>query len=324
MVRISVKNTFLTLGFDDTDEWAGEEDAPLDRRQAPRASPTRSVEAVSPIKRSRSAECRSPDYNHEDDQQELQIKNLNRLLDIQLSPCPALASSNLSFVSDEAPETPEDSEGGSGWTRSGTMRQTWSSMSLSTMDSLPLGTGSTVASEEQCQCIVPKQGSKDYCHRRVPKNKDLLQAYSFADQDRPPTTLMIRNIPNRLNQQDLIAELEDLGFAGTFDFLYLPLDQGRKHRHHGTRKAMSNVGYAFVNFVNHSWAERCMDVFRDHTFQGSAKRSSVSVAHVQGLEANLAHYRTAAVNNAKMRQCRPVVMANISQAFDGCVSPAPR
>jgi len=120
---------------------------------------------------------------------------------------------------------------------------------------------------------------------------------------------MIRNIPNRYTQRELIAELEDLGFAGTFDFLYIPLDKG----------TMSNVGYAFVNFIEPIHAEKCMQVFQNYRFKRhrkiSGKIAAISVAHIQGLEANLAHYENAAVNTAKLKQRRPVVMANISSAL---------
>ena len=69
--------------------------------------------------------------------------------------------------------------------------------------------------------------------------------------------LRIRNIPNRYTQRELIAELEDLGFAGTFDFLYSPLDKG----------TMSNVGYAFVNFKTHEDASKCIAAFHNYRFK---------------------------------------------------------
>ncbi|CAJ1438568.1 unnamed protein product [Effrenium voratum] len=116
----------------------------------------------------------------------------------------------------------------------------------------------------------------------------------------------IRNIPNRYTQQELISELEDLGFAGTFNFLYIPLDKG----------TMSNVGYAFVNFVDTEWSQKCIDAFQNYRFKRhrktSGKIAAISAAHLQGLEANLAHYEKSAVNTAKLKQRRPVVMANIS------------
>lgn len=121
---------------------------------------------------------------------------------------------------------------------------------------------------------------------------------------------MIRNIPNRYSQRDLIAELEDLGFGGKFNFLYIPLDKG----------TMANVGYAFVNFIDKEWAKNCMDAFHDYRFKRhrktSGKIASVSAAHLQGLEANLAHYERAVVNTAKLKQRRPVVIANISSSLE--------
>jgi RNA recognition motif-containing protein len=143
------------------------------------------------------------------------------------------------------------------------------------------------------------------------KDEFAAQQQSEEGTNKPFTTLMIRNIPNRYSQRELIMELEDLGFAGAFDFLYVPLDKG----------TMLNVGYAFVNFVEPSWAEQCIRVFRNYRFKRhrklSSKIASVSVAHIQGLEANLAHYEKAAVSASKLKQQRPVLMANISHALTG-------
>lgn len=138
----------------------------------------------------------------------------------------------------------------------------------------------------------------------MPKYVNLEQEYKQSP-DVAPTTLMIRNIPNHYTQRQLIAELDDLGFAGTFDFLYIPLDKG----------TMSNVGYAFVNFVEPSNAEKCMASFQGYRFRRHRKIAAVSVAHIQGLEANLQHYEHAAVNTAKLKQRRPVIMANISSSL---------
>merc|ERR1719502_1018151 len=118
---------------------------------------------------------------------------------------------------------------------------------------------------------------------------------------------MIRNIPNSYTQRELLKELESLGYAGTFDFLYIPVDKG----------TMSNVGYAFVNFTDLQYAKMCMQTLQTYRFKKhrkpTGKIAAVSVAHIQGLEANLKHYENAAVNSAKLKQRRPVVMANISQ-----------
>ncbi|CAJ1446656.1 unnamed protein product, partial [Effrenium voratum] len=138
---------------------------------------------------------------------------------------------------------------------------------------------------------------REYHHSRVPKNVNLQEEYE-SNPSKNITTLMIRNIPNRYTQQELISELEDLGFAGTFNFLYIPLDKG----------TMSNVGYAFVNFVDTEWSQKCIDAFQNYRFKRhrktSGKIAAISAAHLQGLEANLAHYEKSAVNTAKLKQRR--------------------
>jgi len=144
----------------------------------------------------------------------------------------------------------------------------------------------------------------DYQHRFVPKSVDFASEYSKRSSSQRVTTLMIRNIPNLYNQRDFVKELGDLGFGvDSFDFLYLPVDNGTR----------SNVGYAFVNFVTEVLAEKCMRTLQNYRFKRhrrlSGKIAAVSVAHIQGLEANLAHYEKAAVIKVKNKQRRPLVTA---------------
>ena len=78
----------------------------------------------------------------------------------------------------------------------------------------------------------------EYRHGKVPRNQNFGNAQQGGKDRGPVTTLMIRNIPNRYTQKDLIQEVDALGFAGTYDFFYLPIDKSTE----------SNVGYAFLNF----------------------------------------------------------------------------
>merc|ERR1712154_612688 len=64
--------------------------------------------------------------------------------------------------------------------------------------------------------------SKEFTHSRVPKSSNLVEKFSNESPLEAPTTMMVRNIPNRYSQRELIEELETLGFAGSFDFLYAP------------------------------------------------------------------------------------------------------
>lgn len=145
-------------------------------------------------------------------------------------------------------------------------------------------------------------GPKDGKHCLVPKHVNLADQYAKSKKEgQPITTVMIRSIPNKCSQRELIAELESVGFQGCFDFLYIPLDLG----------TMANVGYAFINFTHPSHAARCMEVLPKHHFRRQRKVGkgvAVCAAHMQGLEANLRHYEKSAVNTSRLRQRRPVVM----------------
>jgi len=153
---------------------------------------------------------------------------------------------------------------------------------------------------------------QDFSHSRVPKSLNLAEEFTRSDHEGPPTTMMIRNIPNRYTQRELIRELEHLGFGGAFDFLYVPVDKG----------TMCNVGYAFVNFLDHDQAARCMTVFDNYSFakhrKARGKIATVSVAYIQGLEANIRHYEHAAVSGStRSRQRGPVIMASIAKSLAG-------
>jgi len=149
--------------------------------------------------------------------------------------------------------------------------------------------------------------SPEMSHGQVPKNQNMEE--KFASSNEPITTMMIRNIPGRYSQDDLMLDLKELGFAGTYDFLYMPMDKGTS----------ANVGYGFVNFVHPCWAEKCLQSFQTFRFQRHQrslnKWAKVSVAHLQGLEKNMKHYENAAVNVCKEKRGRPVVFANIAKMF---------
>lgn len=137
----------------------------------------------------------------------------------------------------------------------------------------------------------------------------------------PSTTMMIRNIPTRYTQQELMEELDNFGFTGSFDFFYAPKDFS----------TMKNMGYTFINFITPTWAARCKQdlegyAWMKHQQKTRRKFATVSVAHLQGLEANLRHYEKSAVAKrtiAKHCKCAPVVIrgmadeASTGTSFEG-------
>lgn len=56
------------------------------------------------------------------------------------------------------------------------------------------------------------------------------------------TTLMLRNIPCSFSSEKLALMIDDAGFAGLYDWLYVP---SSKHK----KSANANLGYAFINFI---------------------------------------------------------------------------
>lgn len=88
------------------------------------------------------------------------------------------------------------------------------------------------------------------------------------------TTCMIRNIPNKYNQQMLI-DLIDETHRGEYNFIYLRMDFKNK----------CNVGYAFINFINPlsiiSFGRRMIGLKWPHF--NSDKICHLTYARIQGL-----------------------------------------
>lgn len=150
--------------------------------------------------------------------------------------------------------------------------------------------------------------------QKVPKYTDL-EAQFQKRQDAPVTTLMLRNIPNKYTQSTLLQEINEAGFANSYNFFYLPMDV----------KNGNNVGYAFINFETPEDAERFRKCFADHHFQRyhSRKIGIVCPAHVQGLDENLLQLKNRAVTQARNEQYRPLIFkAGHSIDFETAIAEA--
>jgi len=102
------------------------------------------------------------------------------------------------------------------------------------------------------------------------------------------TTVMMRNLPTALSRAKLIDLLEEKGFEGQFDLLYLPMDF----------KTKCNFGFAFVNLTTHENALRFSNVFHNFASWSSSrcrKVCAVCWGEVQGLHANVVSYQNSAV-----------------------------
>lgn len=100
----------------------------------------------------------------------------------------------------------------------------------------------------------------------------------------PITTLMICDIPCRQTINQVVDAINEHGYAGTYDLVYMPPQKGFRRPKHS-----QNMGYAFINFKHAEYATAFGKVFHDYPFPhcSSTKLSYTKPAHRQGFQANL-------------------------------------
>ncbi|ODV90422.1 hypothetical protein CANCADRAFT_31390 [Tortispora caseinolytica NRRL Y-17796] len=108
------------------------------------------------------------------------------------------------------------------------------------------------------------------------------------------TTLMLRNIPNKVDQQ-MLKDYLDVTNKNTYDFLYLRIDFTNR----------CNVGYAFVNFISarHIITFCQARVSTRWNRFNSSKICDVSFANVQGYEQLVEKFRNSSVMDRPAEYC---------------------
>jgi len=109
---------------------------------------------------------------------------------------------------------------------------------------------------------------------------------AFESTDR--TTIMLRNLPNDYNRSMLLSLLDEEGFAGKYDFVYLPVDFG----------SGAGVGYSFINMISHQDAGHFREHFTGFTRWAFPSRKVAEVAWSnpnQGLAVHIERYRNSTV-----------------------------
>lgn len=166
----------------------------------------------------------------------------------------------------------------------------------------------------------PPQGRRE--RRLEAVSESLAGVPHGAELDAPApdarTTVMLRNLPNNYTRAMVLAMLNDEGFAGRYNFLYLPIDF----------KSRACLGYAFVNLVDAKstaafWA----------TFDGFSKwmlpsrkvcTVSWSGPH-QGLEAHVERYRNSPVMHPSVPdEYKPVIFEDGLRVVFPAPTKAPR
>merc|ERR1719409_2387693 len=103
---------------------------------------------------------------------------------------------------------------------------------------------------------------------------------------------MIKSLPCRCAQEDVLEAIHALGFADDYDFFYMPM------RPPFTKP--QNYGYAFINFINEEkslafqnrLAESEVPIRRSSIVY---KKLSVAPAHLQGADSHAEHFKGTSV-----------------------------
>lgn len=176
----------------------------------------------------------------------------------------------------------------------------------------PTVSSSTAEGAVGCtETLVPYDGLGTACvvaeeaHHEEASSSSCLQGF----REEECTTLLLQDLPQTYTRCLLLEMLDKEGFAGCYDFVYVPVDL----------LTMAANGYAFVNFRTHGDARRALQHFDgfDRWLCESDRvcRASWST-FCQGLEAHIERYRNSPVMHEKVPDiCKPVIFS--------CGAPAP-
>lgn len=111
------------------------------------------------------------------------------------------------------------------------------------------------------------------------------------------TTLMVKNIPNKYDQ-DMLLLAVNRAHAGLYDFFYLPIDFKNK----------CNVGYAFINFIDPQSICAFFDEFNNKKWErfNSEKVCQITYARIQGKNSMVEHFKNSSLMFEDPK-CRPLL-----------------
>ena len=125
-----------------------------------------------------------------------------------------------------------------------------------------------------CSAMENQQNEKHY----YDLNLDIKKIISLDDKR---TTLMIKNIPNKFSR-DLLLNIINQNFRGTYDLFILPTDSNR----------YKNFGYAFINFTNSYFIPYFYFIFNGKMWSStnSQKVCEITYSKIQGKSNLVSHY----------------------------------
>merc|ERR1712137_1013478 len=153
------------------------------------------------------------------------------------------------------------------------------------------------------RCQMPKQGvvpKQSHAHRRRSGRSSYPLPSKVASSDKR-TTLIFKRLPEGSTRESLRCFLDRSGFSCRYDFLYVP----------ASFKTWAFFGYAFVNFVSHQEAVRCLEtLLHDQLCQNGQMEVHWCEEH-QGLREHIERYRNSPIMHADVAdRYKPVLLTN--------------
>jgi RNA recognition motif-containing protein len=128
------------------------------------------------------------------------------------------------------------------------------------------------------------------------------------------TTVMMREVPSKYTQGKLLREIDSSGFAGQYDFIYLPMDS----------RSNANRGFAFINMVSEEAAEDFYKKFHGkhlrHFSANAEKTIIVLPADVQGFEENALKYASTMSQGKRTGHTKPVFLRPLPRHIEAKIN----
>eukprot|EP00928_Gymnodinium_smaydae_P066878 TRINITY_DN4983_c5_g1_i1.p1 TRINITY_DN4983_c5_g1~~TRINITY_DN4983_c5_g1_i1.p1 ORF type:complete len:357 (+),score=47.27 TRINITY_DN4983_c5_g1_i1:38-1108(+) len=151
--------------------------------------------------------------------------------------------------------------------------------SMSFLSTAPMSLDET--SQQQCLSISANSAREEQMC-----SSDVKGGETQGEQNR--TTVMLMNVPKGYTSSKLIRTIDLQGFAGLYDFIYVPMNF----------KERASTGCAVVNLLDPFVAKRFVAAFNGFSRWSSTSKNVCKACwsqKFQGLQSNVDHYRNSSV-----------------------------
>eukprot|EP00747_Dinoflagellata_sp_TGD_P100705 gnl/TRDRNA2_/TRDRNA2_168114_c0_seq2.p1 gnl/TRDRNA2_/TRDRNA2_168114_c0~~gnl/TRDRNA2_/TRDRNA2_168114_c0_seq2.p1 ORF type:complete len:259 (-),score=42.05 gnl/TRDRNA2_/TRDRNA2_168114_c0_seq2:89-865(-) len=155
------------------------------------------------------------------------------------------------------------------------------------------------------QAAAPAASEPTNVEGDAPANSDpkgRMMAWVLDTEALDSVTFMVRNIPPSMTRAHVEELLKRTGFEGLWDFLYMPMCMNTKHR-------VTHKGHAFINILDKQRATVFYERWNRRKVHASWPHLNVSLAQVQGREANIQKWSSSKTSHIRNKEYRPKILS---------------